>query len=90
MKKRSKSGKIGFTTNLSNWRNPVLKSITEILGGAQILRAVSFDIQERFEEYLTEEQRSFLALSFFKNFYYGRFEKEITHRSKFKNDMRVS
>lgn len=39
-----------------------MKSITEILGGAQILLAVSFELQDSFEEYLNEEQRSFLAL----------------------------
>ncbi|MFV1968543.1 MAG: transposase [Pseudomonadales bacterium] len=38
-----------------------MKSVTEILGGAQILLNVSFDIQTVFEEYLTEEHRAFLA-----------------------------
>jgi transposase len=38
-----------------------MKSITEILGGAQLLLGVSFDLQETFEEYLTEEQRAFLV-----------------------------
>ena len=39
-----------------------MKSITEILGGMQILLGISFDIQTGFEEYLTEEQRTFLAM----------------------------
>lgn len=38
-----------------------MKSVTEILGGAQILLSVSFDIQTVFEEYLTEEHRAFVA-----------------------------
>lgn len=39
-----------------------MKSITEILGGMQILLGVSFDVQKGFEEYLTEDQRTFLAM----------------------------
>lgn len=39
-----------------------MKSITEIIGGAQILLGLSFDIQECFEEYLGEEHRAFLAM----------------------------
>ena len=39
-----------------------MKTITEILGGAQILLAVSFDLQSSFEEYLNNEQRSFLSV----------------------------
>ena len=39
-----------------------MKSLTEILGGAQLLIGVSFDIQDTFEEYLSEEQRAFLVL----------------------------
>lgn len=39
-----------------------MKSITEILGGAQILLGLSYDIQECFEEYLNEEYRTFLAV----------------------------
>jgi transposase len=38
-----------------------MKSITEILGGAQLLLDVSFDLQGIFEEYLTTEQRAFLV-----------------------------
>ena len=37
-----------------------MKSITEILGGAQLLLDVSFDLQKTFEEYLTMEKRAFL------------------------------
>ena len=39
-----------------------MKSITEILGGMQILLEISFDIQIGFEEYLTKDQRTFLAI----------------------------
>ena len=39
-----------------------MKSITEILGGAQILFPISFEIQDVFEEYLTKEHRAFLAM----------------------------
>jgi len=39
-----------------------MNSLSEILGGAQILLPVSFDPQECFEEYLSPEQRTFLAL----------------------------
>ena len=39
-----------------------IKSMTEILGGAHLLLGVSFDLQDAFEEYLSEEQRAFLVL----------------------------
>ena len=39
-----------------------MKSILEILGGRQILLVLSFDLQECFEEYLTEEYRGFLSI----------------------------
>lgn len=39
-----------------------MKTIAEVLGGAQILFPFSFDIQHCFEEYLTAEHRSFLAV----------------------------
>jgi hypothetical protein len=39
-----------------------MKSITEILGGAQLLLGVSFDLQDSFEEYLSEAQRAFLVI----------------------------
>ena len=39
-----------------------MKTVTEILGGAQILFSLSFDLQDSFEEYLTEEHRAFLAI----------------------------
>ena len=39
-----------------------MKSITEILGGSQMLLGISYEIQDIFEEYLTEEHRTFLAL----------------------------
>jgi len=38
------------------------KSITEILGGAQILFNISFDLQDCFEEYITEQHKAFLAM----------------------------
>jgi transposase len=39
-----------------------MKSITEILGGAQSLLDISFDLQDCFEEYLTEENKLFLHI----------------------------
>lgn len=39
-----------------------MKSITEILGGMQILLGIGFDLQKGFEEYLTDDQRTFLAM----------------------------
>jgi hypothetical protein len=39
-----------------------MKSVTEILGVAQILFPISFEIQDVFEEYLTTEHRTFLAM----------------------------
>ncbi|MEI8378464.1 MAG: transposase [bacterium] len=39
-----------------------MKSISEILGGMQILLGLSFNLQAGFEEYLTEDQRTFLAM----------------------------
>ena len=39
-----------------------MKSITEILGETQLLLGISYDIQETFEEFLTNEHRSFLAM----------------------------
>jgi hypothetical protein len=39
-----------------------MKSVIEILGGAQILFGISFDIQDSFEEYLSEQHRAFLAM----------------------------
>ena len=39
-----------------------MKSITEIIGGAQILFNISFDIQDSFEDYLTTKHRAFLHM----------------------------
>lgn len=39
-----------------------MKSITEIMGGMQILFGISFDIQKGFEEYLTHDQQVFLSI----------------------------
>ena len=39
-----------------------MKTITEILGGAQTLLSVSYDIQRCFEEHLTTEHRFFITL----------------------------
>jgi len=41
---------------------PAMKSISDILGGMQILLGLSYDLQDGFEEYLTEEQRTFLSM----------------------------
>ncbi|MGB7986006.1 MAG: transposase [Terracidiphilus sp.] len=39
-----------------------MKSITEILGGAQILLGLDYDLQDSFEEYLSTDHRAFLAM----------------------------
>ena len=39
-----------------------MKSVTEILGGSQILLDISYDIQDVFEDYLTDTHRLFLAM----------------------------
>jgi transposase len=39
-----------------------MKSLLDILGGAQLLLGLSFDVQEIFEEYLSAEHRSLLAI----------------------------
>ncbi len=39
-----------------------MKSVTEIFGDSQMLLDISYDIQEVFEDYLTDMHRSFLAI----------------------------
>ena len=39
-----------------------MKSITEILGGSQRLLGISYDIQDIFEDYLSENHRTFLSM----------------------------
>lgn len=39
-----------------------MKSITEILGGAQILLGLAYELQDSFEEYLNTDHRAFLAM----------------------------
>jgi transposase len=39
-----------------------MKSVTEILGGSQMLLGLSYDIQEIFEDYLTDTHRLFLSV----------------------------
>ena len=39
-----------------------MKSITEILGGAQILFGMAYELQNSFEEYLNTDHRAFLAI----------------------------
>ena len=39
-----------------------MKSVVDILGGAQTLLDISFDLQSVFEEYLCNEHRSFLQV----------------------------
>jgi transposase len=40
----------------------VMKTITEIIGGAQGLLNISYDLQDVFEEYLTDEHKKFLHI----------------------------
>ena len=39
-----------------------MKSITEILGGCQMVFGISYDIQEVFEGYVTDEHRTFIQM----------------------------
>lgn len=39
-----------------------MNTITQISGGAQILLAISYDLQDCFEQYLSEDQQEFLAM----------------------------
>jgi len=39
-----------------------MKSISEILGGTQILLGLAYDIQDSFEEYLSTDYRAFLTM----------------------------
>lgn len=39
-----------------------MKSVTDILGGSQILLDISYDLQDVFEDYLTDEHRLFLSM----------------------------
>ena len=39
-----------------------MKSVTEILGGSQMLLGISYDIQDVFEDYLSESHRVFLSM----------------------------
>jgi hypothetical protein len=51
-----------------------MKSVIEILG--QILFGISFDIQDSFEEYLSEQHRAFLAM-----LKWTRYATQLTRRS---------
>jgi hypothetical protein len=39
-----------------------MKTITEIIGGAQGLLNISYNLQDVFEEYLTDEYKTFLHI----------------------------
>jgi transposase len=39
-----------------------MKSLADIIGGAQILLGVAYDLQDSFEEYLNNDHRAFLAM----------------------------
>jgi transposase len=52
-----------FTTTDQQRRElPSMKSVTEILGGSQMLLGLSYDVQEVFEDYLTDNHRLFLSM----------------------------
>lgn len=59
-----------------------MKSVTEILGGAQILFDISFDLQDSFEEYLTEQHKAFLAMLRVIEEYLPAIENEYTGRGR--------
>jgi transposase len=52
---------IGVTNN-QNKETLVMKTITEIIGGAQGLLNISYDLRDVFEEYLTDEYKTFLHM----------------------------
>lgn len=52
-----------FTTTEQQRRELLsMKSVTEILGGSQMLLDLSYDIQEIFEDYLTDTHRTFILI----------------------------
>ena len=59
-----------------------MKSITEILGGAQILMEISYDIQDCFEEYLTDTHRTFLAMLRVLEEYLPKIEKTSNRKGR--------
>ena len=59
-----------------------MKTIVEILGGAQMLLGISFDIQDCFEHYLTEEHRAFLHLLRIVEAFFPRIEKPVGLRGR--------
>jgi transposase len=59
-----------------------MKSVTEILGDAQILFPISFEIQDVFEEYLTTEHRAFLAMLSVIEEHVPRFERSYQGRGR--------
>jgi hypothetical protein len=61
LKKAKESDKF-VVAKRTNQEAFAMKTITEILGGAQALLDVNFDLQSCFEEYLTNEHKTFLHL----------------------------
>ena len=59
-----------------------MKSITEILGGAQILLDISYDIQDCFEEYLSEDHRTFIHMLRVMESHFPRMEKSAGGRGR--------
>jgi len=59
-----------------------MKTVTEILGGAQILLNISYDIQDCFEEFLSEEHRTFIHMLRVMESHFPRLEKSAGGRGR--------
>ena len=63
MKKAKESDKIAVNKTQANQETFAMKTITEILGGAQALLDMNYDLQSCFEEHLTDGHKSFLSIT---------------------------
>ena len=57
-----------------------MKSVSEILGGAQIQLGISYDIQDCFEEFLSEDHRTFIYMLRVMESHFPRLEKSAGGR----------
>ncbi len=58
------------------------QTVTEILGGAQILLNNSYDIKNCFEEFLSEEHRTFVNMLRIMESHFPRHEKSAGRRGR--------
>ncbi len=66
---------MSLETNLTMGGTVSMKSVSEILGGTQILIDISYDIQDCFEEFLSEDHRTFIHMLRVIESYFPRLEK---------------